>query len=332
MKNDIKDKFLPTNAVELPPRLKKVMKKAKRLEVITLVYQVSVIVVMYFTLSSSQAMKAAWVEDVLGLVPSLTFLVASKYFNRKPNYSFPYGYHRVFSIGFAFGAFSLLAMGIFITFDSVSALIKQEHPTIHHVRIFGKYIWFGWIMILALLYSFIPAVILGRKKINPAKKLHNKLLMIDAKTQKADWMTAGSAIVGIIGIGFGLWWADAVAATFISLSIIKDGVKKLSDSVTDLIGQIPTSIESNEYHPINQQVIDLLEKRDWVDEVRVRLREEGQVFVGEIYVKPKNRENLTENIRKSFDDLMQLDWKMHSVTIQPVEDFNFGINKGKSKN
>ena len=26
--------------------------------------------------------------------------------------------------------------------------------------------------------------------------------------QKADWMTGVAGIVGIIGVGFGFWWAD----------------------------------------------------------------------------------------------------------------------------
>ena len=41
---------------------------------------------------------------------------------------------------------------------------------------------------------------------------------------RADWLTALAAVVGVIGIGAGLWWADAVAAIVISLEITRDGL------------------------------------------------------------------------------------------------------------
>ena len=71
-----------------------------RLEWISILYLLSAIVLLYFTLGSSQAMKAAWVEDILGLTPPIAFLVASRVRNRKPNDRFPYGYHRATAIAY----------------------------------------------------------------------------------------------------------------------------------------------------------------------------------------------------------------------------------------
>ena len=56
---------------------------------------------------------------------------------------------------------------------------------------------------------------------------------------KADWMTGAAAIGGILGIGLGWWWADAVAAAFISLDILHDGYINLRQAVFDLMNQIP---------------------------------------------------------------------------------------------
>lgn len=321
MKTEIKTKFLPSRNVKLPPELQPVMKKAKRYEWITAIYLISVIVVMFLTLSSSQAMKAAWLEDVLSIVPSSAFLVASQFFNRPPTVKFPYGFHRTFSLGFIFGAFALFGMGVFVSVDSAITLLHQEHPTIGFRQILGQQIWFGWVMILALLYSFIPAVILGRRKKPLALKLHNKLLNVDADAQKADWMTAGAAILGILGIGLGFWWADAVAALFISFSILRDGIQRLRSAITDFLGHIPTKVGSKEPSPINKQLIIFFEKQDWVKDVRVRIREEGQVFLGEVFVIPKETGHLLENIEQSYREISQLDWKIHEITIQPVRGF-----------
>jgi hypothetical protein len=78
MEKNINNKFLPTEGVELPEDLKPVMKKAKKYERITVVYLISVVIVIYLTLSSSQAMKAAWLEDMISIVPSIAFLIALK--------------------------------------------------------------------------------------------------------------------------------------------------------------------------------------------------------------------------------------------------------------
>ena len=78
------------------------------------------------------------------------------------------------------------------------------------------------------------------------------LVSVSWSVQRADhgeqpyWMAVTlAAMLGEIGlagrgIGFGLWWADAVAAIIISLNIMKDGFKRTKDSITDIIEQIPT--------------------------------------------------------------------------------------------
>ncbi len=111
-------------------------------------------------------------------------------------------------------------MGLVILGDSALRLVKAEHPSIGVIELFGHQIWLGWLMIGALLYTGIPVVFLRRKKLKLAAELHDKVLYADAEMNRADWMTAGAAILGIVGIGAGLWWADAVAAIFISLDIV----------------------------------------------------------------------------------------------------------------
>lgn len=107
---------------ELPKRLEPVLHEAKKLEWITVIYLLSVVVIMYLTLGSSQAMKSAWLEDVLSLVPSIAFLISTRINSKSANKEFPYGYHRVFSISFLAGAVALLGMGLFLVYDSSMSL------------------------------------------------------------------------------------------------------------------------------------------------------------------------------------------------------------------
>lgn len=307
---------------EFPPELEQKFQKVKKLEWITVAYLASVVVVMYFAMGSSQAMKVAWLEDLLSIVPAISFLIAAKIYRKKPNKNFPYGYHRIFSIAFLLGSFALLGMGIFTVFDSIMSLIEAKHPTIGSIKLFGKNIWMGWIMIAALLYSFIPSMILGRKKLPYAKQLHIKILFTDAQAQKADWLTAVAAMIGIIGIGFGFWWADAIAAFIIALDISKDGFIQTKGAITDLMNQIPKKItDDSKTDKLVNQLASFINAQDWVKEARVRLREDGNVYFGEVYVKPISEENLIKKIEDTHKKVKALHWKIFDIAIVPVSTF-----------
>ncbi|RYF44338.1 MAG: hypothetical protein EOO27_43600 [Comamonadaceae bacterium] len=56
-------------------------------------------------------------------------------------------------------------------------------------------------------------------------------------------MTGIAAIGGIIGIGFGMWWADAAAAGLISLGILHDGISDLRSSTAELVDGAPRNLE-----------------------------------------------------------------------------------------
>ena len=72
-----------TQQYEFPPELQPVRTKAVWLERITFLYLVSVVIVMYLVMGASQAMKAAWLEDTLSLIPPLAFLIAAELKSRR---------------------------------------------------------------------------------------------------------------------------------------------------------------------------------------------------------------------------------------------------------
>lgn len=305
-------------ALELPPEREQTLRRARRLEWLTIAYLVSAIVLLALVLSNSQAMKTAWVEDILSLIPPIAFLVATRLNVRPPTDRFSYGFHRAASIAHLCAALALFTMGAYLLIDSVFKLVTAEHPTIGSIELFGQTIWLGWLMLLALAWSGVPAVFLGRAKMPLAEELHNKVLYADADMNKADWLTAFAAMVGIVGIGFGLWWADAVAAALISFDILKDGVKNLSRVVADLMDQTPTTVDQGDVDPLRDKLASMLRDLDWVDEAEVRLREEGQVYFGEAFVVPSGTANLTENIEDALRRVHDLDWRIHDLAIMPV--------------
>lgn len=296
---------------ELPKDIRPAMAKARKLEWWTLLGMGSVVVVMYFTMGSSQAMKTAFLEDLLGLVPALTFLIAASLERRKPTEFYPYGFVRVNSLAFLASAVVLSSMGLWLLYDGLSGLLKQEHPTIGPVTLFGQTIWLGWLMIAALAYSVVIPVILGRLKKPLAEELRDKVLHTDADMQKADWQTGLAGIAGIFGVGLGFWWADSAAAAFISLSIIYDGLRNVRTAGAELLDSAPRALASAELSPEAERLRERLTAR-WPD-ADIRLRESGRYILADIRgIHPP--ENLPP-----LADLMGSDpaWRLAQISFTP---------------
>ena len=98
----------------------------------------------------------------------------------------PFGYHRAVNVGYLCASLALFVMGLFILDDSVMKFISFEHAhaPIGLVQPWGEPIWLGWFMIPALVYSAIPAVIIGWLKLPLARELHDKVLYADAQMNK----------------------------------------------------------------------------------------------------------------------------------------------------
>ena len=303
---------------ELPPTQDQANRKAIRLEWISLAYWVTAIIALYFTLGQSQAMKAAWVEDILALFPPIAFLVASRFRHREPNARFPWGYHRAITVAYTVSTLALFALGLYIAIDSVDKLLRGTHPPIGMVEVFDTQIWAGWLMLAALAYSGIPPVILGRMKTPLAATLRDKVLFADATMNRADWLTASAAAVGVVGIGFGLWWADSVAALVIAGDILKDGVKYLRESVSDLMDKSPRTYDEEEPSPTVAELRDEVAKTAWVEEAVIRLREHGHLVSGDVFVVPNDDEAIPRRVEELMGRLHRRDWPFHDITVTCV--------------
>lgn len=132
----------------------------------------------------------------------------------------------------------------------------------------------GWIMIAALIFSVVPPVLLGRKKRKVARRLHDSVLFVDADTNAADWQTGLASILGILGIAAGFWWADAVMASLISLSVVKDGYGAVKASTISLLDGLPRSVDS---HEVDDDVIELRRRlEEKFPGTRAQIRETGR--------------------------------------------------------
>lgn len=303
----------------LPREVVLALRRANQLEWVTIGVFVVIVSLIYAVMGNSQAMKTAWIEDMLSFVPPIAFLVAIRATRRPASAARPYGYHHAIGMSHLVAAVALCVMGGFLVVDGTMALVTAEHPTIGGVTLFGHTFWLGWLMMAALVITAIPPVVLGRMKLRLAPQLHNKVLHADADMNKADWMTSASALVGVAGIGLGWWWADAAAALVISASILHDGVTNLKAAVASLLGARPTTIDDTGPHPLLDDIDTCLRRPGWVREAAARVRDEGQVFHVEGFVVPWAPDAATpERLAELRGELFGLDWKVRDVVVAPV--------------
>jgi cation diffusion facilitator family transporter len=310
--------------IELSEEQQAAYRRALRLERVSIIYWLTAILALFLTLGQSQAMRAALIEDVLSLFPPVAFLVASRYREREPTEAFPWGYHRAISVAYVVAALALFGFGAFILVESSIRLIEGSHPPIGMVEVFDAQIWSGWLMLAALAYSGLPPILIGRMKRPLADQLHDKVLFADAKMNQADWMAASAAAAGIVGIGFGIWWADSVAAIVIALDVVYEGQKYLRESVADLMDDRPKTHDEGRPHPVLDRIREELARTDWVAEAVVRMREAGHVMTGDIWVVPRDEGVLAERVEELTDRLHALDWRIHDVVVSPVTSIEGG--------
>lgn len=295
------------------------LRHAIRLEWFTLAWMSGTVVLVALVAGQSQAMQAAWAEDMLSLLPPIAFLVATRRIRRKPDRLHPYGHHRSIGVAHLVAATALLAMGGYLAYDSVVTLVRVERPPIGLTVLFGQGIWAGWLMVAVMVVTSTGPVVLGRRKLALAEQLHDKVLYADADMNKADWTTAVATITGVLGVGLGLWWADAVAALLVSVSILRDGVKNLRSSIGGLTDAEARTYDDSAPHPLTHEVEDAAAQETWVAEASARVRDQGHVFHAEVFVVPRpGAEPGAVQIAALRDRLHALDWKMHDVVVAPV--------------
>ncbi|MGJ4730289.1 cation transporter [Luteimonas sp. SDU101] len=298
---------------ELPAAQRDALRRAERLCRWTLLWMSLVSALMFFSMGGSQAMKTALIEDLLSLVPPVAFLVASRFRRKGVDADYITGRERAFDVNFLISAVALTGVGLALVYDGLHTLLTATRPVVGTVVVAGQVLWQGWIMMGALLVSAIPPIILGHKKLELARSLSLKPLHTDADMGKADWMTAAAGIAGVTGIGFGLWWADAVAALLIAASILHDGASNLRGAVRDLHDARPQTLERGDPDPLPERLCAEISALPWMDGCTVRLHEEGLHLSGIVLLhNPSLTAAQVEEVRAIAQ---AVDWRLDQIDV-----------------
>ncbi len=308
----------------LPDEQRRALKSAVRWQIFTICYTICTITIIAFVMGSSQAMQTAWVEDMLSLLPQVSFLVAIPFVRRRPNREHPYGWHRAMGIGHLLAGAALLGVGAHLAIDAagglVSGIVTGERAEIGTLQILGHSVWQGWVMVAVMAVILVgPIWLYGPAKARIAPVLHSKLLHADADMAKADWQTTVASIVGVLGIGAGLWWLDGAAAIFIAIGIVRDGAGNCSAAVQDLMDRRARSYDGRRPHPLGGMILSYLRRQSWIADAGIRLRDQGQVFHVEVFVRPVAGEVSMERLAGVSEGVAELDWKIQDVVVVPAD-------------
>lgn len=312
--------FVQTQGEPMPAEQRRAMRSAVRWQCFTMGYTACTVVLIALVMGESQAMKTAWIEDMLSLIPQVAFLVALLYRRRPATRRHPYGRHRAMGVGHLVAGVALFAVGAHLAVDSAIGLFAAEHPTIGTVRVLGHTLWLGWLMVGVMAVSVIgPVFLYGPAKSRLAPVLHNKLLHADADMAKADWQSTTASIVGVLGVGLGWWWTDGTAAIVISVGIVWDGVRNTRAALGDLMDRRARTVDDADPHPLGDRIVETLESEDWVERAAVRVRDEGQVLHVEAFVRPRGDEVSLDLLGAAAERIAALDWKVHDVVVVPSD-------------
>jgi divalent metal cation (Fe/Co/Zn/Cd) transporter len=120
-------------------------------------------------------------------------------------------------------------------------------------------------------------------------------------------------------VAFGFWWGEAGAPAFISVEIIKDGWHNIRQVIGDLMDEVQRVMEKRELETLPKKLKEAAEQMPWVERAAARLREQGRVLTGEVFVVPQSgTSDLVSQLEAAAQKFSDLDWRLHGLVVTPV--------------
>jgi cation diffusion facilitator family transporter len=127
---------------------------------------------------------------------------------RPPSASHPYGYERAEDIAGLGVAVIILASAVFAAVQSYQKLVSNSGTTDLRLGM------------AAAIVGMIGNLAVSRYKAHVARQINSVTMQAEANHSWLDTISSLGALVGLIGVAFGYWWADPIAGFAITLFIV----------------------------------------------------------------------------------------------------------------
>ncbi len=91
---------------------------------------------------------------------------------------------------------------------------------------------------------------------------------------------------------------------------MEEGIKHFKGVAFLVMSESPRSVDYAEQLHLPDRLLQEARKFQWVQDARVRVREEGRVYFGEIFVVPKDDKVGVEELDAATRRLYEMDWRI----------------------
>jgi cation diffusion facilitator family transporter len=174
-------------------------------------------------LTGSKGLMADGVHSIADSFASAFILLALHIANKPQDQKHPYGHGKMEYISTLFAATILFGCASLIVMDVVKALMHGIHEAPRNAAILAT--------VVCLFYSYL----MYRSNICAGTQLGSPAIIADAYESKADSISCGAVLVGLIGTKLGFVYADTLAAGFVSLLIYHMSMEMFIQGIHGLI-------------------------------------------------------------------------------------------------
>jgi len=181
-----------------------------------------------WTETGSLAVGSEAVNSLADTAYSLVIVAGLYLTTQPPDFEHPHGHERIEPFVSLFVAVGIFAAGGVILWQAGQALLSGDIAVTR-----------GPAAIAVLAFSAVVKYGLYRYCLSAGREEHSPALVATALDNRNDILTAGAALVGVVGATLGYPVLDPLAAMVVSAGIIYTGIEVVRDNVDYLVGAAP---------------------------------------------------------------------------------------------
>jgi cation diffusion facilitator family transporter len=181
-------------------------------------------------LSGSVGLLGDAIHNLADVSTSLVAFVGFRVSRRVATASHPYGYQRAEDMAGLGVALVIWGSAVFAGFVSI-------HKLVHH----GATSHLGLGMAAAIV-AIVGNQLVARYKRRVGIRIQSTTLLADAKHSWLDAIASAGALLGLIGVAAGLWWADGVAGLLVTGFIVHVGWEVTADVMGHLMDSVDPAL------------------------------------------------------------------------------------------
>ncbi|WP_135824009.1 cation diffusion facilitator family transporter [Halorussus ruber] len=179
--------------------------------------------------TGSLAVGSEAVNSLADSAYSLVILAGLYLTTQPPDFSHPHGHERIEPFVSLFIALGVFAAGGAVLWRSISSVLAGTVSTAPTAPA----------AVAVLVATAVVKYGLYRYCVGVAERTHSPALTATALDNRNDILTAGAALVGVLGSSAGLPVLDPIAAGVVSLGILYTGYEIVQDNIDYLVGSAP---------------------------------------------------------------------------------------------